>query len=86
MGGGPPDPAVLPAIAEAVAPTLRLLDELIDPSGLALGTFTIADIAAAPVLYRTAHTRLDLRPYPNLERWRDTLVARPAFTAAGPVL
>jgi glutathione S-transferase len=86
MGGGPPDPAALPAIAESIAPTLQLLDGLIDPSGLALGTFTIADIAAAPVLYRTAHTRLDLRPYRNLERWRDTLVARPAFTAAGPAL
>ncbi len=86
MGGGPPDPAALPAIADAIAPTLRLLDGLIAPSGLALGTFTIAAVAAAPVLYRTAHTRLDLRPYPNLERWRDTLVARPAFTAAGPVL
>ena len=68
------------------AATLNLLDGLVDPSGLALGRFTIADVAAAPVLYRTTHTRLDLGPYPNVARWRDTLIARPAFTAAGPVL
>jgi len=86
MGGGPPDPAALPAIAEAIAPTLRMLDGLVDPSGPALGRFTIADVSAAPVLYRTMHTRLDLSPYPNVERWRDSLIARKAFIAADPVL
>jgi len=86
MGGGPPDPAALPAIAEAIAPLLLLLDGLVAPCGLALGRFTIADVAAAPVLYRTIHTRLDLSPYPNVLRWRDLLTARTAFTAAEPVL
>jgi glutathione S-transferase len=86
MGGGPPDPAALPAIAEAIAPTLHLLDGLVGRSGPALGRFTIADVAAAPVLYRTAHTGLDLSPYPNVARWRDALVERPAFAAAEPVL
>ena len=47
-------------------------DALVDPSGYALGRFTIADCAAAPVLYRTTHTGMDLTPYPNLLRWRDT--------------
>jgi glutathione S-transferase len=86
MGAGPPELDALPEIAEAIAPQLRLLNGLVDPSGLALGRFTIADAAAAPVLYRTTHTGLDLGPYPNLERWRDTLIARPAFAAAEPVL
>ena len=86
MGGGPPDLDALPAVAESIAPLLRTLDALVDESGYALGCFTIADVSAAPVLYRTAHTGLDLSPYPNVERWRDTLVARPAFAAAGPVL
>jgi glutathione S-transferase len=86
MGGGPPDPAALPAIAEAIAPLLHLLDGLVDPCGLALGRLTIADVAAAPVLYRTTHTGLDLSPYPNVLRWRDQLSARAAFTAAEPVL
>ncbi len=86
MGAGDPDTAALPGIAEAIAPTLRTLDAVVDPSGTALGRFTIADVAAAPILYRTTNTGLDLTPYPNLERWRDTLLARPAFAAAEPVL
>jgi glutathione S-transferase len=86
MGGAEPDGAALPGVAEAISPTLRMLDALVDPSGTALGTYTIADVAAAPVLYRTTHTGLDLSPYPNIARWRETLIARPAFAAADPVL
>lgn len=44
-----------------------------------------ADAAAAPALYRTTHTGLDLSPFPNLLRWRDTLTSRPAFAHADPV-
>ena len=51
-----------------------------------LGRFTIADCAIAPVVYRTTHSGLDLTPYPNLLRLRETVIARPAFIAAGPVL
>jgi len=86
MGGAEPDAAALPAVAEAIAPVLRTLDALVGSSGEPLGRFTIADIAAAPVLYRTTHTGLDLSPYPNVMRWRDAVVARPAFAAAEPVL
>ena len=86
MGAGEPDTAALPGIAEAIAPALHTLDSLVDPSGTALGRFTIADVAAAPVLYRTTHTGLDLTPYPNVQRWRDTLIARPSFSAAEPVI
>ncbi len=86
MGGAEPDPAALPAVAEAIAPVLRTLDALVGPSGAPRGRFTIADVAAAPVLYRTTHTGLDLGPYPNVARWREVLVARPGFAAAGPVL
>ena len=86
MGGAEPDAAALPGVAEAIAPTLRLLDGVVHESGTALGSFTIADVAAAPVLYRTVHTGLDLEPYPNVARWRDTMLARPSLAAAGPVL
>jgi len=86
MRGGAARPDELPGVAESIAPQLRLLDGLVDPSGYALGRFTLADVAAGPVLYRTIHTGLDLGPYPNVQRWRDTVVARPSFSAAEPVL
>lgn len=71
-------------IAE-IAPALGLFDALVSPKGYALGKFSIVDCAAAPALRRTRDTGLDLAPYPNLERWRDTVCARPAFSAAEPV-
>ena len=83
--GGPPRPSELPAVIEAITPTLELLDSLVDPSGFALGWFTIADVAAAPILFRTTKTGLDITPYANLARWRETLLARPAFAASHPV-
>ena len=85
MLGGEPRLDELPEVVEKIAPTLELLDRLIDPSGFALGHFTIADVAAAPILFRTTRTGLDLTPYGNLARWRETLLALPAFAAADPV-
>ena len=86
MGAGEPALEAAAKIAHELAPTLRTLDEIIGASGYALGTFTIADVAAGPVLFRTTKTDLDLTPYPNVLHWRETLIARPAFTAAEPVL
>jgi glutathione S-transferase len=86
FGARPPDPeAALVRLGE-IAATLRIFDGLIDASGYALGRFTIADCAAAPVLFRTTMAGTDLSPYPNLLRWRQTVCERPAFAAAGPVL
>ena len=80
-----PDTEELPGIAQAIAPLLSTLDALVAPSGWALGAFSLADVAAAPVLYRTIHTGLDLTPFPNVLRWRETVTARPSFAAAEPV-
>jgi glutathione S-transferase len=85
FGSGPRDPDAALVKAAEIAGTLRTFDGLVDPNGYAVGWFTIADCAAAPVLNRTRHTGMDLGPYPNLERWRDTVCARPAFIAAQPV-
>jgi glutathione S-transferase len=74
------------AVAGEIDGVLRTFDALVAPAAGALGSFTIADCAAAPALYRTTHTGLDLAPYPNLRTWRDALVARPAFAAASPVM
>lgn len=85
MLGGDPRPDELPAVVDAIAPTLRLLDEIVNPSGFALGTFTIADVAAAPILFRTTKTGLDLTPYENIARWRERMLAWPSFSRADPV-
>jgi glutathione S-transferase len=82
----PRDPEAAARVAEEIAPTLALLDRLVQPTGAVLGRMTIADCAAAPALYRTHNAGLDLAPYPNVRALRDALVARPAFEAAGPVL
>ena len=86
MGAGEPDLEAASRIADEIVPTLTTLNALVDASDYALGAFTIADVAAAPVLFRTTKTGLDLAPYPNVLRWRDTVTARPAFAAADPVL
>ena len=85
MFGEDPHPGELPAVAEAIAPTLLLLDGLVDAAGWALGRFTIVDVAAAPVLFRTVETGLDLEPYENISRWRETVLARPSWVAADPI-
>ncbi len=72
--------------ATEIAPTLRLCESLVADNGTVLGRFTIADCAFAPVLYRTTHSGLDLTPYPKLLELRETVIARPSFIAAAPVL
>jgi glutathione S-transferase len=83
---GQGDPEAARERAAQIAPTLRTFDALVSDNGTVLGRFTIADCAIAPVLYRTTHSGLDLSPYANLLQLRETVTARPAFIAAGPVL
>jgi glutathione S-transferase len=86
MGSMPRDPAAAARAAEEIAPSLRSLDGLVTERGAVLERFTIADCALAPILYRTLHSGLDLEPYPTLLALRTSLVARPAFVAAEPIL
>lgn len=85
MGGGDPDPEAAARAAADIAPTLELLESIVTAEGSAVGGYTIADVAAAPILFRTTRTGLDLDPYPRVSLWRETLLARPAFAAADPV-
>ena len=57
-----------------MAGAVTLLERLVAANGTVLGTFTIADCCAAPVLYRTANTKMDLTPYPKLGRIREAVV------------
>jgi glutathione S-transferase len=80
-----PDPDAARATEAEIAPTLSTFDAIVGDTGYALGRFTIADFSAAPALFRTTRTGMDLSPYPNLERWRDTVISRPSFAASEPV-
>lgn len=83
---GPRDPDGARAKEAEIAAQVELFEGVVADNGTVLGTFTIADCAAAPVLFRTRNTGMDLTPYPKLSRLRETVTARDGFTAAGPVL
>jgi glutathione S-transferase len=86
FGAGPSDPQGARAKAAEIAPKIGLFEQLVADNGTVLGTFTIADCCAAPVLFRTRNTGMDLTPYPKLLRLRETVTARDAFGATGPTL
>ena len=62
---------------------LKIVDgHLAGKDFLALGKFTIAEIACAPILKRCIDFKIDRPSLPNLERWAATIAARPAFKVA----
>jgi glutathione S-transferase len=83
FGAAPADPEAAVAKARDVATVLTQFESVVGPSGYWLGEFSLADVAAAPFLYRTLVTGMDMSPYPNLTRMRDTVIARPAFAEVG---
>ena len=85
FGGAPGDHEAARRIGAEIAPELRAFDAIVGERWAVLDRFTIADCAVAPVLFRTAHTGLDLTPYPRLAALRATLTARPAWARAEPV-
>ena len=67
----PNDPERAAEIAVQIAPQIELLEAVLSDGEYALGGFTIADCAIAPVLFRTTKSGLDLTAYPKLSRLRD---------------
>jgi glutathione S-transferase len=85
---GDPAGADQEALAEAAKTAhgpLALFERFVADNGTVLGTFTIADCAVAPVLWRSQRLPIDFGPWPKLARLRETVAARPGFAAAGPV-
>ena len=60
FGGVPNDPERAAEIAGQIAPQIELLERVLADGEYALGDFTIADCAIAPVLFRTTKSGLDL--------------------------
>ena len=79
------DQAELEEALEAARRPLGLAEAFVADNGTVVGTFTIADCAFAPVLWRWYRLPLSFESWPRLSRLRDTLTARPGFAAAGPV-
>ncbi|MGH3074329.1 MAG: glutathione S-transferase family protein [Gaiellales bacterium] len=79
------DQAKLAEAIEAVKPKLDLMERFVASNGTVLGTFTIADCAFAPVLWRWYRLPLSFDPWPKVALLRDTVTARPAFSAMEPL-
>ena len=82
----PDDAQVGPSLGPATA-ALSAVEKMIAENGTMTGTFTIADICAAPTLFRTAKLELplDWAELPRLAAVREAVTTHPAFLAAGPV-
>jgi glutathione S-transferase len=62
---------------------LKIVDgHLAGKDFLALGKFTIAEIACAPILKRCIDFKIDRPSLPDLERWSAAIAARPAYKVA----
>jgi glutathione S-transferase len=62
---------------------LKLLDGyLAQREWLALGRFTLAEVALAPIVKRCLGFAIERPALPALEKWQSTIDARPAFQAA----
>ena len=58
---------------------LGILDDTLSGrEHLAGGQFSVADLNVASILVWGKMGRLDLSPYPNVARWLDSCLARPA--------
>jgi glutathione S-transferase len=82
----PDDEQVAPSLGPATA-ALAAVEKMIADNGTMTGTFTIADICAAPTLFRSAKLELplDWAALPRLAAVREAVTTHPSFLAASPV-
>lgn len=74
------DPAVVAECMTELERPLKVLDaHLAGREWLLADRFTVADLNVAAVLTWAKTARLDLSAYPNLKRWLDTCLDRPAY-------
>jgi len=88
QGGGSADeadPDELAAALEELYPRVDVMERFVAGNGSVLGTFTIADCAFAPVLWRSYRLPLAIERWPKVALLRDTVTSRPAFQSIGLV-
>ena len=81
LGAEPPDPDGAGAAFAAALPKLERFEGLLDRSSpwACCGRFTIADVAATPVLHRLRHSGQALTGVPRLAAWAAACCERPAW-------
>jgi glutathione S-transferase len=87
-GGGRAEDADQVALAEAIGAArdeLDLMERFVADNGTVVGSFTIADCAFAPVLWRWYRLPVSFDEWPKVSLLRDIVTARPSFSAMGPV-
>jgi len=84
---GARDEKLVEQAVPAAEAALNVIEQLVAENGTMSGSFTIADICAAPALFRSANLPLplDFTRWPRLTRIRQAVTGRPAFLAANPV-
>jgi len=84
---GERDDAAVAAALAGLAPALAAVERLVADNGTMTGSFTLADICAAPTLYRSAKFELPIawQELPRLAAIREAVTTLPSFLAAGPV-
>ena len=80
---GERDPAKVEEAGQALQRPLAVLDAALQGRDYLLGdAFTIADLNVASVLSWVRFLKVDLSPHPNLQRWFEGCMARPALARA----
>jgi len=75
--------AQFPANVKQLGQTLSILDRGLGVGSWAAGeAFTIADIALGPEVHRCLGFGVELPALPNVRRWHEAVVKRPAFQKA----
>jgi glutathione S-transferase len=88
QGGGraeDADPEELAKAIDRAREKLDLMERFVADNGTVVGTFSIADCAFAPVLWRWYRLPLSFDLWPKVAHLRDSLAGHPAFAAMGPV-
>ena len=85
LGLGPPDAAAIAGAETALKAEGPVLDGHLAKRRFLLGdAVTLADFAVASYLVYADQAKMPLGPYPHLRRWKDAVLALPAWKASAP--